>query len=306
MTISADGGVPVQFRCSDGSTNDAITHTDTWDALRQATGRADFLYVADSKLCTYENMRHIDRQGGRLVTVMPRTRREDRWFREWIQTHEPAWEPVWDRPHPRQKYGPRDRWFVHTSVLPSQEGWAVTWVWSTLLALNQKRSRSDRIAAAQEELEAFDRRLQGPRPRLRSPIEIEKKIKHIIGQFKVGRYLHGEVWQEQRQSFRQERRGRPGPRTRYRRDVKQRPRVRWTIDHEAVQYDEKSDGMYPLLSNDDTLTPTQVLKAHKGQPRIEKRFEQLKTDRARLPEERRPHRSLLLSLLRGIASTSAH
>jgi transposase len=277
MTISADGGLPVHFRCSDGSTNDAITHIDTWEALRQATGRADFLYVADSKLCTYENMRYIDRQGGRLVTVMPRTRREDRWFREWIQTHEPAWEPVWDRPHPRQKYGPRDRWSVHTSSLPSQEGWPVTWVWSTLLALNQKRSRSDRIAAAQEQLEAFDRRLQGPRPRLRSPIEIEKKINHIIGRFKVGRYLHGEVWQEQQHSFRQEKRGRPGPRTRYRREVKHRPRVRWTVDHEAVQYDEKSDGMYPLLSNDGTLTPAQVLQAHKGQPRIEKRFEQLKT-----------------------------
>ena len=34
---------------------------------------------------------------------------------------------------------------------------------------------------------------------------------------------------------------------------------------------------YPLLSNDRTLTPVQVLEAHKGQPTIEKRFEQVKT-----------------------------
>jgi transposase len=277
MTTSSDGGLPVQFRCSDGNTNDATTHIETWDALRKATGRTDFLYVADSKLCTYENMRYIDRHGGRLVTVMPRTRREDGWMRKWIQTHEPAWEPVWDRPNPRQKYGPRDRWFVYTYHLPSQEGWAITWVWSTLLALNQKHSRAERIAAAEEELETLDRRLRGPRPRLRSPTEIEKKITSITKRFKVSRYLHGEVWQEEMHSFRQERRGRPGPRTRYRREVKHRPHVRWAIDHAAVQYDEKSDGMYPLLSNDDTLTPAQVLEAHKGQPGIEKRFEQLKT-----------------------------
>ncbi len=35
--------------------------------------------------------------------------------------------------------------------------------------------------------------------------------------------------------------------------------------------------MYPLLTNDRTLAPAQVLEAHKGQPTIEKRFEQIKT-----------------------------
>ena len=277
MTTSSDGDLPVQFRCGDGNTNDSTTHIETWEALRKATGRTDFLYVADSKLCSYENMRYIDRHGGRLVTVIPRSRLEDGWLRKWIQMNEPAWEKVWDRPNPRKKYGPRDRWFVYTYHLPSQEGWSITWVWSTLLALKQGRSRSDRLAAAEEKLEKLDRRLRGPRPRLRSPKEIEQKIKGIVSRLKVGRYLHGEVWQEERHSFRQEGRGRPGPKTRYRREVKHRPRVRWTIDPAAVQYDEKSDGMYPLLSNDDTLTPAQVLKAHKRQPGIEKRFQQIKT-----------------------------
>ena len=35
--------------------------------------------------------------------------------------------------------------------------------------------------------------------------------------------------------------------------------------------------MYPLLTNNKTLTPAQVLEAHKGQPTIEKRFEQTKS-----------------------------
>jgi transposase len=35
--------------------------------------------------------------------------------------------------------------------------------------------------------------------------------------------------------------------------------------------------MYPLISNDRNLTPAQILEAHKGQPTIEKRFEQVKT-----------------------------
>ncbi len=33
--------------------------------------------MADSKLCTRTAMDHIDIAGGRFVTVLPRTRRED-------------------------------------------------------------------------------------------------------------------------------------------------------------------------------------------------------------------------------------
>ena len=49
------------------------------------------------------------------------------------------------------------------------------------------------------------------------------------------------------------------------------------MDEAAIAYDKRSDGQYPLITNDRSLTPAQVLTAHKGQPRIEKRFEQLKT-----------------------------
>src|SRR5262249_7452070 len=73
------------------------------------------------------------------------------------------------------------------------------------------------------------------------------------------------------------RRGRPGPNTAYRKITKRRFDIAWTIDQDAIAYDHKSDGMYPLITNDRNLSPAQVLEAHKGQPMIEKRFEQIKT-----------------------------
>ncbi len=81
LTTDADGGVPVHFRCADGNTTDVRTHIETWNTLRALAGRADFLYVADSKLCSFDNMRHIAGAGGRFVTVMPRSRQEDAQFR---------------------------------------------------------------------------------------------------------------------------------------------------------------------------------------------------------------------------------
>ena len=77
--------------------------------------------------------------------------------------------------------------------------------------------------------------------------------------------------------FKQARRGRPGPDTAYRKITKRRFDVQWNTDQDAIAYDRKSDGMYPLLTNDRSLTAAQVLEAHKGQPTIEKRFEQIKT-----------------------------
>lgn len=277
LATSADGGIPVQFRCADGNVSDARTHIEIWEGLCRVTGRRDFLYVADSKLCSGENMDYIDRRRGRFVVVLPRTRREDAEFRRWIQDHEPEWETVWDRPHPRRRQGPRDVWRVFRAPLPSREGWPMVWVFSSLLALQHEQSRRERLARATQDLERLRDRLEGPRPRLRSRPELERRASQVVRRFHVESYLHVRVEPEVEERFRQERRGRPGPETRYRRVIRERLRLFWETDESQVAFDRKSDGMYPLLTNDRDLSPRQVLEAHKRQPTLEKRFEQLKS-----------------------------
>jgi hypothetical protein len=176
LTMAADGNVPVAFRCTDGNASDARTHIETWETLRVVAGRPDFLYVADSKLCSRENMNYIDRAGGRFVTVLPRTRLEDQEFRQWIQTHIPAWELVWDRPNPRDRDGPRDRWFVYRAPLLSAEVWPIVWVWSTLLTLHQAARRRRNLAAAIEAFGQLRERLAGAKTRLRGAAEIDLQI----------------------------------------------------------------------------------------------------------------------------------
>jgi transposase len=93
----------------------------------------------------------------------------------------------------------------------------------------------------------------------------------------VKRYVKVKLKRISQHSFRQERPGRPGPDTKFVRKTKKRWQIQWSVDDDAVAYGHKSDGMYPLLTNDKSLTPRQVLEAHKRQPTIEKRFEQTKT-----------------------------
>ncbi len=276
LTTGPDG-VPLQFRCGDGNTSDSTTHIETWEALRGLVGHPDFLYVADSKLCVMETMEHLDRRGGRFVTVLPRSRSEDKEFRLWLQTHEPAWELAVDRRNPRRRGGPRDRWWVFRHPLPSQEGWPVIWVKSSLLGLSQQQSRRERIARATDELTDLATRLRERRSRLRERREVLQAVEAILARLHVRRYVHVNVEAEEEHRYRQDTPGRPGPKTRYRRTTRRRLRLTCSTDEAAIAYDHKSDGMYPLLTNDHALKPQQVLEAHKRQPAIEKRFEQLKT-----------------------------
>ena len=277
LTMTTDGHVPVAFRCTDGNVNDSRTHIQTWNTLRTLAGRPDFLYVADSKLCSRENMDHIDRAGGRFVTVMPRNRLEDSEFRAWIQTNTPEWECVWERDNPRHSDGPSDCWYVYRAPLPSAEVCVVVWVWSSLLTLRQEARRRRNIAAANQDLNRLRERLAGAKARLRGAAEIDLTVASILDKHHVARYVKVKRVVREEHVFKQAQRGRPGPDTAYKKVTKRRFDIEWRTDDDAVAYDHKSDGMYPLMTNDRTLTPAQVLQAHKGQPMIEKRFEQIKT-----------------------------
>lgn len=277
LTTTADGAIPVHFRCTDGNTADVTTHLETWNTLREAAGRPDFLYVADSKLCDTLTMETIDGKGGRFVTVLPRSRIEDTEFRKWMQNHDPKWEEVWDKPNPRGKDLPRDIWQVFPYALPSREGWPVIWVYSSLLALHQQNIRRTRLARAMQELLDIQKRLHGARPRRRARKEVQEMVDEMLKRLRVNRYLKAKVSKTKEHHFRQESPGRPGTKTRYRRITRDRLNLEWMLDEEAIAFDRKSDGMYPLLTNDRSLTPKQVLEVHKRQPTLEKRFEQTKS-----------------------------
>jgi hypothetical protein len=100
LTVSRDGGVPVYFTSHSGNVVDDKTHCATWDLLCQLVGGPDFLYVADCKLASEENLRHIARTG-RFVTVMPRTHGEDEKFRTQLRKSPQAirWEPLYVSAH---------------------------------------------------------------------------------------------------------------------------------------------------------------------------------------------------------------
>jgi len=75
---------------------------------------------------------------------------------------------------------------------------------------------------------------------------------------------------------RQEKRGRPGANTRYRRLEKTVFTITAAIEAYKVSYDAVTDGCFPLISNDTTMTGVQILSAYHYQPNLERRNHLLK------------------------------
>ena len=87
----------------------------------------------------------------------------------------------------------------------------------------------------------------------------------------ASRWVSFQVTESTEVDHRQERRGRPGSATRYRRTEKTVFTITATIAAEKVAYDAATDGCFPLITNDMVMTPAEVLAAYHYQPNLERR-----------------------------------
>ncbi len=275
LTISSDGAIPVAYRIADGNTVDDITHIPTWDELAALVGRADFLYVADSKLCSSDVLRHIDTHHGRFVTIVPHGRREDTWFRDWAQSHAPAWVEAERIPAARPDDADRV-WRSFEAPVPSVDGYRVIWVHSSTKAARDATSRAARIEAGLAAIEAVGARMASPKTRLKTKVAAEAAGTAALAAAGATRWVSFEVTETIEQCYRQERRGRPGNDTRYRRADKHSFAITATVQADTVTFDAVTDGCFPLITNDRHLTGAEILAAYRYQPNLERRNHILK------------------------------
>jgi len=275
LTICADGAVPIAYRVADGNTVDDLTHIPTWDELHALVGRPGFLYVADSKLCSQQAMRHIASQGGRFVTIVPHGRTEDTWFRNWAQTHAPVWTEA--RRAPGARAADPDRiWRTFQAPAPSVDGYRVIWVHSSSKAARDASARASRIEAGLAAIEAVAARLASPKSRLKTRVAAEQAASTVLAAAGATRWVGYTITETLKVEHRQEKRGRPGAQTRYRRINKTVFTITAAIDAEKVSYDAVTDGCFPLITNDTLMTGAEVLAAYHYQPNLERRNHLLK------------------------------
>jgi transposase len=275
ITITDDGAVPVHCKIYDGSTTDDQVHRDSWLFVRAVVGSSDFLYVADSKLCTRENMGWIVDRQGRFLTVMPRTRSEDAWFRCWLLDHEVNWQEVHRQPNPRGLDKPEVVYEAFESPQRSAEGYRILWYRSSQKQQQDCQARQQRLQRARRRLEQL--RPVGRGGIFRSYEQAHKAGQRVLQEEQVEHWLHLRVEASFEQSYRQVGPGRPGPGTLHEQVQTMSYQVAVDEDAAALIQAARCDGLFPLMSNDESLTLAEALSKYKYQPFVEKRHEQLKS-----------------------------
>ncbi len=276
LTVSGDHAVPVIYRLADGNTSDDPTRIPAWDTLVKLTGSPGFLYVADCKLASDKAMSHIRRGGGRFITVLPRSRKEDAAFRAWIPGRQPAWAEAGRVPGARIGEPDQVR-SVCEAPWPPGGGYRIVRVHDSGKQLNDQATRARRISkgvkAIEEDLAA---RLSSPRTRLRTSQAVHAAARAALTGAQASRWVSYAVTEMTRESLRQERPGRPGPRTSYQTIEKKTFEVTCDAGYGQVARDAASDGCWPLITNDTGMPAADVLAAYRYQPNLERRHHLLK------------------------------
>ena len=276
LTVTADGGVPLHFRAENGNVTDDQTHRDTWDLLCQLTGRRDFLYVADCKLATSENMAYLHQRQGRFITVLPRTRSEDAAFRGLVAKGQITWRTLWEKTDEESEV--IDRYSKSDQPATTDEGYRLVWYHSLRKAELDAVARSRRIERALKQLATLKEKLRSPRTRYRQEAKVAAAVAEVLETCGATAWIATEVQPQTEETFHQDHRGRPGKDTRYVKKVATRFDLSYRIDDARVAVDARSDGIFPLVTNVADFSELELLHAYKRQPAIEKRFSQLKTD----------------------------
>jgi transposase len=276
LTVARDGAVPIQFRVQSGNATDDRSHRDTWDFLCRLTGRCDFLYVADCKLATTENLAYIHRHGGRFLSVLPRTRSEDALFRARILRGGVAWRWIHDKTAEVGEVV--DRFSIHEPEATSIEGYRLIWYRSTRKAEIDAATRRERIERAVLRLSELRERLAAPRTRHRERAKVTAAVEAILEETGTAGWIEVTIEERTEETYRQQRRGRPGADTLYVKRERKRFELAHRVDLARLDEEARCDGIFPLITNAPAMSAKELLLAYKQQPMIEKRFAQLKTD----------------------------
>jgi transposase len=244
LTVTADGGVPLHFRAESGNVTDDQTHRQTWDLLCQLTGRRDFLYVADCKLATSENMAHLHQRQGRFITILPRTRCEDAAFRQLVAHGQVTWQSLGEKTDEEGEV--LDSYSTSDQPATTAEGYRLVWYHSKRKAEQDTVARSGRIERALKELAALRAKLRSPRTRYRQEAKVAAAVAEILQTCGAEHWIVSEVQPQIEENFHQDHRGRPRKDTRYVRKVTTRFELSYRIDDARVAEDAKSDGIFPL------------------------------------------------------------
>ena len=275
MSVTADGAVPLVHEIYDGNQTDDRLHPANHKRLRKLLQRSDFIYVADCKLATDDNLRKITACGGRFVSVMPRSWKEDKIFRDKVRKGKIKWIHLLSRPNNRKPDSKRDHYYIAKGEYLTSNGYRLLWILSTQKAEQDAETRERNIEKSLDALRELQTRLNTYNLKTRE--NIKKKITSILKQNKCTDFIDYEIQRNVEYETHHKKAGRPKLNDSGKSVLKEYFSISFQINEVCIKRESLTDGIFPLITNLKDYKPKKVLEIYKYQPFLEKRHSQLKT-----------------------------
>lgn len=283
LNVTADGAVPLSHGVFSGNRTDDTIHRDNFDGLRSLLERDDFIYVADSKLCTKENLEHIDSHGGRFVTILPKTRKEDTGFREKLRYKAARWRPILTVEAPQSGPAALERYSTCPGPRKTEDGFRLIWIRSSVKQQQDLDKRKKRLEKAKAELSDLADRLN--KRSLKTKRQIKAAADVILDKHDCEHFLRVSLIPSVVTTYKRLKPGRPKAGDEKKRVSKTVYALQVKEDAVRLRQERNTDGVFPLVTNLTTKESkaADVLQMYRYQPHLERRFQNLKTEYAVAP-----------------------
>lgn len=278
LNVTADGAVPVSHELHSGNRSDDTIHRGNLERLRRLLGRDEFIYVADGKLCTRKNLAYLESYGGKFVTVLPRTRAEDKTMRNLLRKGIPVrWRRTLAVDNGRKKDDPPDvYWTTADGTVKTSEGHRIVWCRSSRKAVLDAAAREEDVRKAEAELQDLAAKLN--RGKRKKQAVVRAEITAILRHRGCSPFLEVRLDSREIRQTRHARRGRPRPGAPLREFRIRRLTLSVSRNKAALRAEARTDGVFPLTTNLETTSRKGVLLIYKDQPYVEKRHALFKTE----------------------------
>lgn len=278
LNVTADGAVPVSHEVYSGNRTDDTIHRGNLERLRELLGRDDFVYVADGKLCTRKNLAYLESYRGKFVTVLPRTRAEDKTMRDLLRKGAAVrWRRTLAVENGRKKDDPPNvYWTTVDGITKTSEGHRIIWCRSSQKAALDAAAREAEVSKAQGDLHDLAAKLNRGKRKKRAVVR--KEIAAILRRRGCSRFLEVCLDSREIRRTRHDRRGRPRPGAPLREIRLRRLALTVSRNKAALRAEARTNGVFPLITNLEKTSRKEILLIYKDQPYVEKRHALFKTE----------------------------
>lgn len=241
ITATSDGYIPISHYIKSGNYSESKVHIKHFENLRRLLGEQEFIYVADSKLSSENNLQTIHNSGGKFITILPRSATsvyeeitKDIAEIKWINT------TLKDYYYSSKKY--KSNW---------NQDIFIYWIYSKDKEMRDRIKRYHFLTKAIKELIKVKRNLNKYKYKTRE--YINTTVEKIISKNKIKKLLNFEIIEENNKFS-----------------------IKFSINIKEYRNQQKMYGKFPLITNTNK-NPEEVLQIYKQQSFIEKKFTHLKS-----------------------------